>query len=216
MYPNVWLRLAVLIAFLALGLLAFLSDVLYFQNLLCGKNDPVMSTREHPNPTIAGEGRAYFAGDYTVKAPRLFFLGEVMPRGNLQFSLDASGQISFPSGLRQTLEKDNDVQPHVLYEMIHPHDVTSAGTSNELGPLVRIRFTWVNDGSPELYELALLRDGAGYENAGVTSTTSTTETQRVFSSPRSVTLVYAFATSNDGDPSSSRDDQAALVSFEPR
>ena len=151
--------------------------------------------------------RAYYTGDYEIKTPALFFVNQAT---NLQFSIDAHGSLSFSSSSMRNALEEYEVQTQVLYELIHPNDNNARvpGSSLELGPMLRIRLTWIKDGSPELYEFSLLRNGGGYEYD--------TESERRLKSDRSVVLLYAFVTSNDGDPFSAPDREASLVSFRPK
>eukprot|EP00977_Amphora_coffeiformis_P009048 scaffold2050_cov167-Amphora_coffeaeformis.AAC.2 len=95
------------------------------------------------------------------------------------------------------------MQASVYYEFIHP--------DSDLGPMCRIRWTWINDASPELYELGFLRQGPRYED----TVDSQQESSQQLRKERAVALVYAFSTSNDGEPWSGPDREAALVSFRP-
>jgi hypothetical protein len=131
----------------------------------------------------------YFAGAYKLQTPGFFIFAQD-GLDTLEFSLDAHRGISFPANIQQAFW-ENDIRTKVSLDPV----------DEELGAICRIRWIWSNDASTELYEIGLLREGPAADDDGNPLAN------------RKVALLYAFSTSNDGDPSSGPDPQAKLISF---
>ncbi|CAB9505774.1 expressed unknown protein [Seminavis robusta] len=169
-----------------------------------GRNNPIAPP---------SDGRGYFAGDYMISTPGFFLVQEPTHSGSkslLRFALDKDGEITFTDPTFRSAMVDYAMEFTVLFHgNIHPQADTSSNINTmPLGPLCRIRWTWMNDAGPELYELGLLPEGPGYHYHPIA-------TRRRLKADRQVALVFAFLTTNDGDPWSGPDLQASLVSFFP-
>lgn len=134
---------------------------------------------------------SYFVGDYTLYSPGFFIFAD-NNLNHLQFSLSTQCVTTFPSNLQQSLN-DYHIETRVSLENIN----------EELGPILRIRWTWKNDASTELYEIGFIREGPGLDDHDKPK------------SNRQLALIYAFKTTNDGDPWSGPDQLATLLSFVP-
>ena len=114
-------------------------------------------------------GIYYYEGSYSIRAPSFFALQN---GHTLDFSMDDVGNIVFPASGSSLLQ---EIYIHATFETIHPTDAR-----NELGPMCKISFTWINDASPECFTLGIFKQGGVYRqhNPGMK-------------------LVYAYGISND-------------------
>jgi hypothetical protein len=119
-------------------------------------------------------GICYYEGSYSIRAPSFFALHD--GRSTLDFSMDDAGHIFFPASIASLLQEFR-IFNQVTFETIHPND-----PRNELGPLCKVSFTWINDASPECFTLGLFKQGGVYRqhNPGME-------------------LVYAYGINNDGE-----------------
>ena len=132
-------------------------------------------------------GICYYEGSYSIRSPSFFALqdGHI-----LDFSMDDCGNIVFPASVSSLLQA---ISIHAIFETIHPTD-----PRNELGPLCKISFTWINDASPQCFTLGLFKQGGVYRqhNPGMK-------------------LVYAYGISNDGEAFLGVRSDTTLLRFTP-
>jgi hypothetical protein len=116
-------------------------------------------------------GICYYEGSYSIRAPSFFALSDGR---TLDFSMDDAGNIVFPASVSRLLQ---EISNQVTFETIHPND-----PRNELGPLCKVSFTWINDSSPECFTLGIFKEGGIYRQDN-----------------RGMKLVYAYGIINDGE-----------------
>jgi hypothetical protein len=85
------------------------------------------------------------------------------------------------------------ISNQVTFETIHPND-----PRNELGPLFKVSFTWINDSSPECFTLGLFKEGGVYRQDN-----------------RGMKLVYAYGIINDGEAFMGVHRDTTLLGFTP-
>jgi hypothetical protein len=98
--------------------------------------------------------------------------------------------IVFPASVSTLLQ---DISNQVTFETIHPND-----PQNELGPLCKVSFSWINDASPECFTIGLFKQGGVYRqhNPGMK-------------------LVSAYGISNDGEAFLGAHRDTTLLGFTP-